>query len=423
VAAIATSKGSAGLGVLRLSGPGALLTARKRLQEFPDKPLARRLHRCLLRDASGEPLDDVLAVHFPAPRSYTGEEVVEIHCHGGPALLQAALAALLEAGAQPAPAGEFTRRAVANGRMDLLEAEALATLLEADDAETLAAAQRNLRTIAPALRMLRETATRALAEALGAHDHPLETQGEPLRWPITMRQLAADAAALAAAGGSVERHALEGSRIVLLGPPNAGKSSIINALVGSERSLVDEAAGTTRDVVTVPLWLEGRRFTVCDSAGIRLATGVEAAGVAKALQAAAEAEVVVWVEDQAAAPAQPPSGVHVDLRVLTKSDLPPHPSRATGTLRVSAVTGDGLPALRDEVARLAGPSTAAVTTRQQELLDVVAAHLDLARREGPEDLRVAELALAVRALDALCGTGSGAAEAEELVFQRFCIGK
>ncbi len=422
VAAIATAKGPAGLGVVRLSGPGALRTARSRLKDFPEKPVARRLHRCRLCDAAGEPLDDVLAVHFPAPNSYTGEEIVEIQCHGGPALMQAALDGILAAGAQLAPAGEFTRRAVANGRMDLLDAEALAAVLAADDAEALAAGQRSLRTIAPALRALRETATHALAEAMGSHDHPLETVGEALRWPSVCRQLAVEAHGLGRGRGPLETRALEGSRVVLLGPPNAGKSSLLNALLGFERSLVDEVAGTTRDVVTAPLWLQGRRFTLCDSAGIRLAAGVEAAGVAKALETAADADVVVWVEDQAAAPAEPPPGVSVDLRLLTKADLPAHASRSGEALRVSAITGVGLPALREAIARLASPS-AAVSARQQALLAEATAHLERAGQAGPEDLRVAELALAVEALDSLCGAGSGAAEAEELVFQRFCIGK
>lgn len=431
IAAVATAVGAAGVGILRLSGEGALAVARLRLAGLPAALEPRRLVRAALLDEAGVPLDDVLVVHFPRPHSYTGEEVVEIQAHGGCALLRVGLRAILSAGAVAAAPGEFTRRAVLNGRMDLLEAEALAAILEAEEEEELDWARRALRDTAPALRGLQRDAVAALAEALGSQDHPHEVALEEVTWGPACAGLA-ERCRLLAAGPALEARTLGGPRLLLLGPPNAGKSSLLNALLDEDRALVDPAPGTTRDLVEGPVRLAGRRAMLCDSAGIRAAEGLEAAGVARALAAAETAEGVLWIEDIAEATVEPPAGLRVDLRILSKCDLPAHPSRGRAeasrpepSRRVSARSGEGLDGLRswlsDRVRDQRPPGAA--TERQRRLLAGAEEAFRRAAGPGPEDLRTASLEAAVQRLGALLGEGRGAEEAAALVFRRFCLGK
>jgi tRNA modification GTPase len=425
IVAVATGQGPSAIGILRLSGSGALTVARRRLAGLPDSLAPRQLYRCSLLDEIGQPLDDVLAVHFPAPRSYTGEEVVEVQGHGGIALMTAAERSLQAAGAAAAQAGEFTRRAVANGRLDILEAEALAAMLEADEGESLELARVAFRSGSQALRNLLREGRAALAEARGAHDHPIETERETLGWGEAAGRLAGRCEALAA-GPSLEGRMLEGPRIVLLGPPNAGKSSLLNALVHEERALVHPEPGTTRDVLPAPFRLGGRRVSLCDTAGVREAQGLEAAGIARALEAARGADLVLWVEDVGAPPSRPPEGLPIDFEVLAKCDLAPSPLRASSddaSLRVSAHTGVGLPSLEEALRGRLALQRESVSRRQQRWLRQAAGAFRRASGKGPEDLRAASLEDAVEALEALCGEGpSQRMEADE-IFARFCIGK
>jgi tRNA modification GTPase len=425
IVAVATGHGPSAIGILRLSGFGALEVARRRLAGLPEAPAPRQLYRCALLDEVGQTLDDVLAVHFPAPRSYTGEEVVEVQGHGGIALMAAAERSLLAAGAAAATAGEFTRRAVTNGRLDLLEAEALAAVLEADEEESLDLARAAWSTGSKPLKDLLRVGRSALAEVRGSHDHPIETKGEVLGWAAASEALAARCEALAH-GPALEGRMLEGLRIVLLGPPNAGKSSLLNALLGEERALVHPEPGTTRDLLTAPHRLAGRRVSLCDTAGVRQAEGLEGAGIARALEAARGADLVVWVEDISVEPFDPPAGLRIDLRVLAKCDLTPSPQRPAGggsAIWVSAHTGHGLIDLEQELSRRVGPQREAVSRRQQRWLLRAAGCFRRAGGAGPEDLRAASLEDGVEALEALCGEGpSQRLEADE-IFSRFCIGK
>lgn len=423
VVAVATAWGPAAIGILRINGPGALALCRRRLVGLPAAPVARQMQRARLLDASGQPLDDVLVVPFLAPRSYTGDELVEIHCHGGTALQEAALASLLSAGGRLAEPGEFTRRAVHNGRVDLVDAEALAAILEAEDQDGLTRA-RAARETGPLLRALRERAKAALAEALGALDHPMETVGEVLRWPEECRALEGEVRRLRG-DGTLERRELEGSRVILLGPPNAGKSSLFNALLGEPRALVDSEPGTTRDVVTAPMRLGGRRVTLCDCAGLRSAAGLEGAGVRRALDFARAADLVLWTADVSAPAARPPDDLEVDLWVATKGDLPSHPEpRSREDVRVSVREGWGLDVLRMRIESALQRPFTCVSRRQAALLEEAAHLLQDARTESAtEDLRVRALERAAEVLDRLCGQGPSAAEVEDEVFRRFCVGK
>ena len=420
IAALATGAGPAAIAIVRLSGGGALEAARRFLAGLPDSPEPRRLTRSVAVTAGGEPLDDVLVAVFPAPHSYTGESVVEIHCHGGPAIAAAVLKRGLESGARLARAGEFTERAVRNGKMDLLDAEALAALLAADGPAELGAA-RESRRLAPILRSLAERTRAALAGARGELDHPLEMGAQEVDWR-------AEASALAAAldglleGPPLESILLEGMVVALLGPPNAGKSSLFNALIAEERALVDGEPGTTRDAQPCGLLLGGRRVTIVDTAGIRSASGIEARSVARALDVAHRADAVIWVEDVSAPALEPPLGV--DLEVLAKNDLAPHASRETGrgsSLRVSVVDGQGIAELRAWIAARSARPAALLSGRQRRLVEEAAGAL---RRmpETADDLAAEDLARAEQAMAALVGAAGGLVDSSE-IYARFCVGK
>jgi tRNA modification GTPase len=422
IAALATGAGPAAIAVLRLSGAGALEAARTFLVGLPESPAPRKLLRALAVSAGREPLDDVLAVVFPAPNSYTGEGVVEVHCHGGLAVAEAVQAAALEAGARFARPGEFTQRAVSNGKMDLLEAEALAAVLEADGSEELRLAQAS-RQLVPRLRELALRTRSALAGARGDLDYPIELAEQASPWRSEAASVARVLGGLLTAPG-LERTFREGAVIALLGPPNAGKSSLFNALMAERRALVDAEPGTTRDAQPGALFLAGRRLPVVDTAGIRDASGIEAKAVERSFEVSREAQAVVWVEDVSAPPMDPP--LPVDLWVLAKADLAPHPARGpqpgvASRFSVSALSGQGLGELREALSSrtpLAGPLLSA---RQQRLAGAAVdalAHMP----ETLDDEAAEHLATAERALSELIGEGGGLIATSE-IYARFCVGK
>jgi tRNA modification GTPase len=421
IAALATGTGPAAIAVLRLSGAGALSAARTWLVGLPASPPPRRLMRAIAVQ-DGEPLDDVLAAIFPAPHSYTGENVVEVHCHGGPALVAAIQATALSAGARLARPGEFTERAVLNGKMDLLDAEALVAVLAADGSDELRAARAS-RQMAPLLRDVARRTRAALAGARGSLDYPLELASQGVVWRTEAAALEATLGSLLASP-ALEDLFREGSVIALLGPPNAGKSSLFNALVAEERALVDAAPGTTRDAQPCALFLSGRRFTIVDTAGIREVDGIEGRAVARSLEISRAAHLNIWVEDVSASPLEPV--VPVDLRVLAKSDLRAHPARSAdpgsaAALLVSASSSAGISELRSAIEARSPRLSAALSGRQRRLVGQARVALGLIIACA-DDQAAEHLAEAEQALAQLVGVGGGLVEARE-IYARFCVGK
>lgn len=429
--ALATPPGRGAIAVVRLSGPGveAALTALGATRLKPRMASVRDLSH------AGEHIDQALVLRFVAPNSYTGEDAVELHLHGGRAVIEAASRALIALGLRPADPGEFTRRAFQNGRMDLAQAEAVADLI---DAETSAQAKQALGQLDGKLSEtyagFRRDLLHALALVEAEIDFPDEEVPDNLArtaGPVLDR-LGADLRRAVDTGRRGER-VRDGYCIVLIGETNAGKSSLFNALVAREAAIVTPIAGTTRDVLDADLIIGGYAVTLSDTAGLRDSDDpVEAEGVRRARMRAEQADLRLWVR----AP-DDPDGVAAayvkdgDLIVATKSDLGAGLGEGEyETLAVSTVTGAGLAELRDWIAArlaqdLSGADFPAVTQERHRLrllealesVDAARAALNVAPEMAGDDLR--------RAADALARV-TGAIGVEDIlgeVFSTFCIGK
>ena len=298
IAALATPPGRGAISIVRLSGPQALaIGSRVAPPARPLLPRVATLARVLAPD--GAQLDEALVLYFPGPRSYTGEDVVELHLHGSPAVVRETLAAAFAAGARAAEPGEFTRRAFEAGKLDLSAAEAVAELISAEHRGAARAALARLSGgLATAVEGARARLDGVLEELAAALDFPDEVEA-PERDELA-RRLEAVRAGLAelAAGWERGRLVREGVAVALVGPPNAGKSSLLNALLGSERALVSAVAGTTRDTLEESLALDGFVVRLIDTAGLRPGRDpLEAAGVARAEAALAQARIALVVVD------------------------------------------------------------------------------------------------------------------------------
>lgn len=431
--ALASGAGRGAVAVMRLSGPesGPILA---RLAGGLPRPRLASLRR--LRDpAGGETLDRALVLWFPGPGSYTGEDGAELHLHGGPAVVAAAAGALAALGARPAEPGEFTRRAFLSGRMDLTAAEGIADLIAA---ETEAQRRQALRQADGALARLyggwSERLTRLLAHqeaAIEFADDDLPTDlGEKAR--AGAAGLRTEIEAHLADGGRGER-LREGLLVAILGAPNVGKSSLLNALAGREAAIVSARAGTTRDVVEVRMALAGVPVTLADTAGLREAADeIEREGVRRARRRAEEADLVLAVF---AADVPPDAGTLAWVKpgavvLANKTDLAPAPALIGGVvpLAVSARTGAGLDVLRaclaEAATRLAGAGDAAVLTRPRHraALTEAAGWLREAEAAPLPELASEALRAAVRALGRLTGH-VGVEDVLDVVFRDFCIGK
>lgn len=416
--------------VLRLSGPGAAQAAQALTVQPLPEPGRHALRR--LRDpASGIALDDALVLRFAAPRSFTGEDVVELQLHGGRAVVSGVLQALL-LGAVPvrlAQPGEFSRRAVLNGRMDLSAAEAVADLIAAETAGQRQQALAHLHGhLASQIQAWRERLLRLLAHAEAdidfVEDDLPDGLAQALRAPV--QALAGEVGAALADGGRGER-LRDGFTVVLLGRPNAGKSTLLNALAGRDAAIVSPIAGTTRDSIEVRLDLDGLPVTLVDTAGLRDGSGdaIEREGMSRARARAADADLTLLLVP-AGEPIPADLAATIDSRsvlVRTKSDLSP----AEG-LCVAAPSGDGLAALLSTIAaRLGGGYREAeppliVRARHRAALSEVQRNL-LASLDAPvPELAAEDLRQALRAL----GSVVGAVDVEAVldrIFSEFCIGK
>lgn len=446
IVASATPPGRGGLAVIRVSGPAAIEVAR---QVAGSLPPPRRLSRRTLLAGDGLPVDDGMVVVFPAPRSFTGEDVVELHCHGGPVIVDLLLQSLLSSGARMARPGEFSRRAFLNDRMDLAQAEAVADLIEAGSSQAARAALRSLQgEFSDRVHRLAESVTELRVYVEAAMDFP-EEEIDFLSDATVADRIEALSKAFTELTASATQGALlrEGMTVVLAGAPNVGKSSLLNRLTGQPSAIVTHLPGTTRDVLRERISIEGMPLHVIDTAGLRDAVDpVEAEGVRRARQEMEKADLVLLLVD--AAETDPdtviemrdmsiPEEVPVTV-VRNKVDLtsePPgvrSPDGAGGpTIGISALHGQGIADLRRHLEERVGYEPAAegaMSARRRHLdaLDRARGHvrrgaIQLLEHGAPE-LMAEELRLAHHCL----GEITGEISSEDLlgrIFSSFCIGK
>ena len=439
IAAAATPAGRGGVAMVRVSGPLVPDIAKRLLGRLP---VPRYATLARWNDAAGEELDTGLALYFPAPQSFTGQHVLELHGHGGTVIVEALLERLVQLGARRARPGEFSQRAYLNDKLDLAQAEAIADLIDAGSRAAARAALRSLQgEFSASVSALREALVALRVQVEAGIDFPdehldlaaqsaLRSRADALH--TQLQQLLA-----AAAQGRV---LTEGLTVVIAGRPNAGKSTLLNRLAGFDAAIVTPIAGTTRDLLREQVTIRGVPIELIDTAGLRAVTGdaIEEEGMRRARDAITRADRVLFVVDAVEDPqalslvaerASLPAHVPVTV-VMNKVDLIATTDPNPGHLAVSAATGAGLDALRAHLAGLAGPADAiggafSARARHVAALRRASAHLEQARahlvRPDPE-LAAEELRAAQQALGEVVGQLSS----DELlgeIFSRFCIGK
>lgn len=443
IVAVATAMGESAVGLIRVSGRDALATAEpliraaEPLADFP----SHRLRRVTVIDPrTGDRLDEALCAVMRAPRSYTGEDVVELSCHGSPALLRIVTELLIAAGARLAEPGEFTRRAFLNGRMDLAQAEAVALMIRARTERAVALAARAMAGgLSSRVSTLRDALLDLIAGLEVTLDFPEEKVGLDAGAAVTRVAELGREVARWLDGARHGRVVHEGLTVALVGPPNAGKSSLLNALLGRERAIVSPVAGTTRDVVEGAIAVAGVPVTLLDTAGLgEPRDPIEAEGVRRSRRAIAESDLVLVVLDQSQSPAArvlAETSSSARILVRAKSDLPPHAAATAldGAVAVSSLTGSGLDdlvaRLTEEVRRRAsaeGDEGGIVASlRQLELLDALQQSLNASERglgEAPLEVALVDLRSALAHANALLGVDTGDAVLDR-IFSTFCLGK
>ncbi len=423
--ALSSGAPPAAIAIVRISGPKAFDIVRALAGRVP---APRQASLCTLRaPVSGELLDQALVLVFPGPASATGEDLAELHLHGGRAVVRAVEEAIADfPDVRRAEAGEFTRRAFAHGRLDLNEAEGLADLLSAEtEWQRRAASLMFGGTFSAAIEDWRQEVLRLSALTEAELDFSDEGDVESQNYVVITKGCSALRANVEQllAGAPAEK-LKDGLRVVLAGPPNSGKSTLLNALVGREAAIVSDIAGTTRDMIEVPIGVEGIALLFTDTAGLRDDSHdvIEQIGIDRSHAAMRQADILLWLGSEGEGPDHP-----CVIEVATKRDMSPEKIKSQAAISVSGVTGEGIDALLHIVADTAKklvpqPDQFAVNNRQRSLLAQASTSLG-ACGDSDDWLIVAEnLRQARRALDAL----TGRAHTEELldnIFGKFCVGK
>ncbi len=422
--ALASAAGRAGVSVIRISGPEAVSAAESMAGPLPQAGRTLRT----LRDSGQDPIDQALVLTFTQGHSFTGESVVELHVHGSPAVVTAVLRCLgAKLGLRMAEAGEFTRRALENGRLDLAQVEGLADLI---DAETEVQRRQAMRVFAGALgqkarswraRLIRAAALIEATIDFADEDVPVDVMPEVTGLLVSVRHdLQAESI-----GVRVAERIRDGFEVAILGAPNVGKSTLLNYLAGREAAITSEFAGTTRDVIEVRLDLDGLAVTLLDTAGLREAQdAVEQVGIARGLARAAAADLRVWLVEGVWEPTE--GFVDGDLVVTAKADV-----QAGAGLSVSGLTGAGVGRLISAISSILRDRTATVgvAMRERHRLAMMRAvtHLDeglagLQTALTPVEITAEHLNQAIRAIDSIVGW----VDADDIlgeIFSSFCIGK
>lgn len=438
IAALATAPGAAGVAIVRLSGPAAPQIGERIAGGLPE---ARRARLAKLSDASGARIDRGLMLSFPAPHSFTGEDVVEFHCHGGRVVPKLVLSAALDLGARLAEPGEFSLRAFFNDKLDLAQAEAIADLVNAGSEQAARAALRSMEgAFSSQVQALNEQLIALRVEVEAGLDFPDEELEllDPNRLVPQFshwREQCKDLLSRAQRGRALR----DGLSVVIAGPPNAGKSSLLNRLTGYEAAIVTEIPGTTRDTLREHLDLDGLPLEIIDTAGLRSSDDpIEAEGMRRARAVKQKADRVLWLADirdgladaeqRAQAECEPDSYSIVLNKVDLTTEVPG--ATAPNVTKVSALTGAGMEALVDHLKSLAGYATGAdgsftARNRHVRALEIALTQVDAAESRVEErvlELAAEELRLAQESINTITGEFTSDDLLGE-IFSGFCIGK